>query len=45
MPKDLPEPFFSITDEGKSQLNQWLLQPVVDVHPREEPLLKLFFSK
>lgn len=36
---------YSITDEGKSQINQWLLQPVEDVHPREELLLKLFFSE
>ena len=36
---------YSITDKGKSQLNQWLLEPVEDVRPREELLLKLFFSE
>jgi len=36
---------YSVTDKGKSQLNQWLLQPVEDVRPREELLLKLFFSE
>jgi PadR family transcriptional regulator AphA len=36
---------FSITAEGRRQLDQWLLQPVEDVRPREELLLKLFFSE
>jgi DNA-binding PadR family transcriptional regulator len=35
---------YSVTDKGKRQLDLWLLQPVEDVRPREELLLKLFFS-
>jgi DNA-binding PadR family transcriptional regulator len=36
---------YSITGKGRSQLDLWLLQPVEDIRPREELLLKLFFSE
>jgi PadR family transcriptional regulator, regulatory protein AphA len=36
---------YSITDKGRNELDQWLLEPVEDVRPREELLLKLFFSE
>jgi PadR family transcriptional regulator AphA len=36
---------YSITDKGRKELDQWLLQPVEDQRPREELLLKIFFSE
>jgi len=36
---------YSITDKGREELNQWLLQPVEERRLREELLLKIFFSE
>ena len=35
---------YSITAKGSEELNEWLLQPIQYRPPREELLLKLFFS-
>jgi PadR family transcriptional regulator, regulatory protein AphA len=35
---------YSITGKGLEELNEWLLQPIQYRPPREELLLKLFFS-
>jgi PadR family transcriptional regulator AphA len=35
---------YSLTPEGRKQLQQWLKMPVIDEVPRNELLLKLFFG-
>jgi PadR family transcriptional regulator, regulatory protein AphA len=35
---------YTITKKGLKELDEWLLQPIDDRPPREELLLKLFFS-
>lgn len=39
-----PRNVYSITKTGLNELNEWLLQPIEYRPPREELLLKLFFS-
>ena len=39
-----PRNVYSITGKGLEELNEWLLQPIQYRPPREELLLKLFFS-
>lgn len=39
-----PKNVYSITEKGKNELDEWLLQPAEDRPPREELLLKFFFS-
>lgn len=36
---------YSLTEEGREELRQWLRLPVVDEVPRNELLLKLFFGR
>jgi DNA-binding PadR family transcriptional regulator len=35
---------YSLTEEGRRRLREWLKQPVTEVVPRNELLLKLFFG-
>lgn len=39
-----PKNIYSITDMGRKELQEWLLQPAEEYRPRIELLLKLFFS-
>jgi PadR family transcriptional regulator, regulatory protein AphA len=39
-----PKNIYSINEEGRKELDRWLLEPVEDRRPREELLLKIFFS-
>ena len=40
-----PRNVYSITEQGRNELSQWLLQPAEERRLREELLLKLFFSE
>lgn len=39
-----PKNVYSITEDGRKELNSWLLKPVEEESGRNELLLKLFFS-